>query len=80
MYIILQFLVDLRTLATNSNELKLKAKSPKSTNNDNSIRPKMLSANSSSVPAFLAKLWRLVDDPHTNHLIFWSKVSKLILI
>ncbi|XP_015039637.1 heat shock factor protein isoform X1 [Drosophila pseudoobscura] len=27
----------------------------------------------SGVPAFLAKLWRLVDDTETNHLIFWTK-------
>lgn len=27
-----------------------------------------------SVPAFLAKLWRLVEDPETNHLICWSTV------
>ncbi|KAH8336982.1 hypothetical protein KR059_009937 [Drosophila kikkawai] len=27
----------------------------------------------SGVPAFLAKLWRLVDDPETNQLICWTK-------
>ncbi|KAH8402052.1 hypothetical protein KR009_009488 [Drosophila setifemur] len=27
----------------------------------------------SGVPAFLAKLWRLVDDADTNHLICWTK-------
>ncbi|XP_034651293.1 heat shock factor protein isoform X2 [Drosophila subobscura] len=27
----------------------------------------------SGVPAFLAKLWRLVDDTDTNHLICWTK-------
>lgn len=27
------------------------------------------------VPAFLAKLWRLVEDPETNNLISWSQVS-----
>lgn len=27
------------------------------------------------VPAFLAKLWRLVEDEQTNHLIYWSRVS-----
>ncbi|XP_073437482.1 heat shock factor protein 4 [Dendrobates tinctorius] len=26
----------------------------------------------SSVPAFLTKLWTLVEDPETNHLICWS--------
>lgn len=29
------------------------------------------------VPAFLAKLWKIVDDPSTNDLIGWSEVSKL---
>lgn len=27
------------------------------------------------VPAFLAKLWRLVEDPATNNLISWTTVS-----
>uniref|UniRef100_A0A8D2KS27 Heat shock transcription factor 4 n=1 Tax=Varanus komodoensis TaxID=61221 RepID=A0A8D2KS27_VARKO len=26
----------------------------------------------STVPAFLTKLWTLVEDPETNHLICWS--------
>uniref|UniRef100_A0A3Q3J3P5 HSF-type DNA-binding domain-containing protein n=1 Tax=Monopterus albus TaxID=43700 RepID=A0A3Q3J3P5_MONAL len=26
----------------------------------------------SNVPAFLTKLWTLVEDPDTNHLICWS--------
>uniref|UniRef100_A0A8C7WW19 Uncharacterized protein n=1 Tax=Oryzias sinensis TaxID=183150 RepID=A0A8C7WW19_9TELE len=30
---------------------------------------------SSNVPAFLTKLWTLVEDPDTNHLICWSAVS-----
>ncbi|KAH0619493.1 hypothetical protein JD844_000153 [Phrynosoma platyrhinos] len=29
----------------------------------------------SNVPAFLTKLWTLVEDPDTNHLICWSIVS-----
>ncbi|KAM9062424.1 heat shock factor protein 4 isoform 4-T4 [Sarcophilus harrisii] len=29
----------------------------------------------SPVPAFLTKLWTLVGDPETNHLICWSPVS-----
>lgn len=33
------------------------------------------SENSSGVPAFLAKLWRLVEDEETNNLIYWSAVS-----
>lgn len=28
-----------------------------------------------SVPAFLGKLWKLVNDTETNHLISWSPVS-----
>jgi hypothetical protein len=27
------------------------------------------------VPAFLAKLWRLVEDKETDNLITWSQVS-----
>lgn len=33
------------------------------------------SENSSGVPAFLAKLWRLVEDEETNNLIYWNTVS-----
>lgn len=33
------------------------------------------SENSAGVPAFLAKLWRLVEDEETNNLIDWSAVS-----
>lgn len=33
------------------------------------------SENSTGVPAFLAKLWRLVEDEETNNLIYWSAVS-----
>lgn len=31
----------------------------------------------SNVPAFLTKLWTLVEDPDTDPLICWSKVQKL---
>jgi len=31
------------------------------------------------VPAFLAKLWKLVEDPETNDLICWSPVSNFII-
>lgn len=34
------------------------------------------SENSAGVPAFLAKLWRLVEDEETNNLIYWSAVSE----
>jgi heat shock transcription factor 1 len=27
-----------------------------------------------NVPAFLAKLWKIVEDPETNDLICWSPV------
>lgn len=32
-----------------------------------------------SVPAFLGKLWKLVNDTETNHLISWSPVSVLFM-
>lgn len=35
------------------------------------------SETGAGVPAFLAKLWRLVEDPETNHLIYWNKVCIL---
>lgn len=31
--------------------------------------------NGIGVPAFLAKLWRLVEDSETNNLISWSSVN-----
>lgn len=31
----------------------------------------------SNVPAFLTKLWTLVEDPDTDPLICWSKVPEL---
>jgi hypothetical protein len=37
------------------------------------------SQGGSHVPAFLAKLWKLVDDTPTNDLIYWSEVS-LVLV
>ena len=36
------------------------------------------SETGAGVPAFLAKLWRLVDDPDTNNLITWNKVSLIL--
>lgn len=33
---------------------------------------------SSNVPAFLTKLWRLVDDDSTNDLISWTPVSIMV--
>ncbi|XP_063703242.1 heat shock factor protein isoform X2 [Culicoides brevitarsis] len=32
------------------------------------------------VPAFLAKLWRLVEDPETNDLIYWSTDGRSFII
>lgn len=29
----------------------------------------------STIPAFLAKLWKLVNDPETDELISWNHVS-----
>lgn len=34
--------------------------------------------NSFNVPAFLTKLWDMVNDPNTNHLICWTPVSALV--
>lgn len=34
----------------------------------------------SSVPAFLGKLWKLVEDPSTNHLISWNAVRRPFVI
>lgn len=32
-----------------------------------------------SVPAFLGKLWKLVNDSETNQLISWSPVSNFVI-
>lgn len=32
--------------------------------------------NSGGVAVFIAKVWRIVEDPEYNHLISWSEVSK----
>ena len=34
----------------------------------------------SNVPAFLAKLWKMVDDPETNHLIAWGDEGNSFVI
>lgn len=36
--------------------------------------------SAAGVPAFLAKLWRLVDDAKTNNLICWSKDGRSFII
>lgn len=30
--------------------------------------------NALNVPAFLSKLWKMVNDPTTDHLISWGQV------
>lgn len=37
-------------------------------------------AAANNVPAFLAKLWKMVDDPETNHLIEWNDEGHSFLI
>lgn len=34
-----------------------------------------LGDNAINVPAFLGKLWKMVNDPATDHLICWNSVS-----
>ena len=34
----------------------------------------------SNVPAFLNKLWKMVDDPSTNHLISWNPEGNSFVI
>lgn len=34
----------------------------------------------SNVPAFLAKLWKMVDDPETDHLIAWGDLGNSFVI
>ena len=34
----------------------------------------------SNVPAFLAKLWKMVDDPDTDHLIAWGDLGNSFVI
>ena len=41
------------------------------------IIPPQLSSN---VPAFLAKLWKMVDDPSTDHLISWGALGNTFVI
>lgn len=31
------------------------------------------------ISAFLGKLWKMVEDPKTDHLISWGKVSVIIV-
>lgn len=36
--------------------------------------------NTANIPAFLGKLWKMVNDPSIDHLICWSPVSILCLL
>lgn len=40
-----------------------------------SVGPGGVMVSGSNVPAFLTKLWTLVEDPDTDPLICWSPVS-----
>lgn len=44
------------------------------------VMPSNAVAASSNVPAFLAKLWKMVDDPETNHMIEWNDEGNSFLI
>lgn len=39
-----------------------------------------LAENTVNVPAFLGKLWKMVNDPSTDHLICWGKAGKSFII
>lgn len=39
------------------------------------IKMQPLTENAVNIPAFLSKLWKMVNDPGTDHLICWSPVS-----
>jgi len=40
----------------------------------------VLPQNSAGIPAFLAKLWKMVDDPDTDHLIAWGDFNTTFVI
>ena len=42
--------------------------------------PQPVQMVASNVPAFLAKLWKMVDDPETNHLIEWGDEGNSFVI
>lgn len=44
------------------------------------ILPQPVQMVTSNVPAFLAKLWKMVDDPETNHLIEWGDEGNSFVI
>ncbi|CAG9817018.1 unnamed protein product [Phaedon cochleariae] len=39
-----------------------------------------LGENTSNIPAFLGKLWKMVNDPNTDHLISWSPAGNSFII
>ena len=44
------------------------------------ILPQPVQMVTSNVPAFLAKLWKMVDDMETNHLIEWGDEGNSFVI
>jgi len=40
----------------------------------------VLPQSASGIPAFLAKLWKMVDDPDTDHLIAWGDFGNTFVI
>lgn len=66
---------------TNDNKTETKFEKKITTREKKQKQKKMhtFSENSSGVPAFLAKLWRLVEDEETNNLIYWSAVSNIYM-
>ena len=40
----------------------------------------VLPVSASGIPAFLAKLWKMVDDPDTDHLIAWGDFGNSFVI
>ncbi|TMW50483.1 hypothetical protein DOY81_004479, partial [Sarcophaga bullata] len=66
-----------------STKHKIKIESKKENPEKGAIKLKGMhtfSETGAGVPAFLAKLWRLVEDPETNNLICWSKDGRSFII
>ncbi|XP_017473926.1 PREDICTED: heat shock factor protein isoform X2 [Rhagoletis zephyria] len=69
-------------ISPNSIKRKTRAQPPDADKQEVPTKKPMhtFSETGAGVPAFLAKLWRLVDDPDTNHLICWSKDGRSFII
>ncbi|XP_022254239.1 heat shock factor protein-like [Limulus polyphemus] len=65
-------------LRTNSNTTNSDSVSETSTNSD--CTASTTCSNSNSVPAFLTKLWNLVEDPKYDDLICWSQGGTSFII